>query len=407
MERKDAMMTPDIGDKTKSFHAGQSIYKEGQTSNEAYIIKQGGVSLHRLRGNKRINLGQLRPGQIFGEMGVVTGEKRDASAEATEYTEVIVLDQNLLQTLLLKSPRPVQIMTSYLMERVRDLSGHIAERSSANTFSSVCTILLLCHKAALAAKADGKPAPVHLSTVEVSRTIKDALLISQVEIDDILDKLALLHVIEISRVKGVRYRKDPLLGDVKQTGQFVKERLIAIPDAERFAHVTRNMAKDKAQQDLFGSEMEFIDLDDFADAVNASPEILLKKIAYGEIPPQFFFFHKASTMQFARGKGPDYFRRAKRPRLKAEDLSAVDDILGVDDATLQEALSRLGFYKVSVLAALAGDEARDKILRNLSGKIARVVREEMKNRDGMDPNEAADIEEELLEVIKSMKGIGS
>ena len=38
------MKTPDVGDKTKIFHKGQVIYKEGQSSNEAYIIKQGSVA---------------------------------------------------------------------------------------------------------------------------------------------------------------------------------------------------------------------------------------------------------------------------------------------------------------------------------------------------------------------------
>ncbi|WP_243313263.1 cyclic nucleotide-binding domain-containing protein [Fundidesulfovibrio agrisoli] len=409
MERKPETRTPDVGDKTKSFHKGQVIYKEGQSSNEAYIIKQGSVGVYRLSGNKRITLGIMRPGQIFGEMGVISEEKRTASAEALEYTEVIVLDQNLLHTLLLKCPRPVQIITTYLVERIRALNARVTERSCSNTFSAVCNIIQLAWKglprpsAAPGAKPGAKGEAAQLSTVELSRTIKDILLISQVEIDDILEKLAKLHVVEITDVKGSRYRQDPLLGTRKKTGEFVRERLLSVPDLERFANVTRNLAKDN--QDDTACELEFIDLDDFAALVQAQPETILKKISYGEMPPTSFFFHKRSITDYAEQVGGEFFQRAKRPRLKTEDLATVQDIVAVDNATLGEALSKLGFYKVSVLASLAGPEARQKIMANLSKKIAAVVTEEVGRLGAVDPDEASDIEDELLALIKTMKGL--
>lgn len=401
VERRGDSKTPDVGDKAKVFHKGQVIYKEGQSSNEAYIIKQGAVGLYRLSGNKRINLGVMRPGQIFGEMGVISEEKRTAYAEALEYTEVIVLDQPLLHTLLLKSPRPVQIITTYLVERIRALNALVAERSCSNTFASVCNILLLAWKAA--PKPAAKNEKLQLSTVDISRTVKDILLISQVEIDDILEKLARMHLVEITEVKGAHYRQDPLLGTRKKTTDFVKERLLTIPDMERFSRVARNMAKEN--QDDCPSDLEFIDLDDLCAVVGAQPETVLKKIAYGEMPPTSFFFHKRSILAYAEKVGTEFFQRAKRPRLKTEDLETVQDIVAVDNATLGEALSQLGFYKVSVLASLAGEEARSKIMANLSKKIAAVVTDEISRLGAVDPDEASDIEDELLTLIKTMKGL--
>ncbi len=401
MERTAQMKTPDVGDKAKTFHKGQVIYKEGQTSNEAYIIKQGAVGLYRIAGNKRVNLGILRPGQIFGEMGVITEEKRSASAEALDYTEVIVLDQNLLHTLLLKSPRPIQIITSYLVERVRDLNSRVAERTSSNTFASACNVILLAWKAV--PKGGPKSETVQLSTVELSKTIKDILLITQAEIDDILDKLAKVHVIELYDVKGAYYRTDPLLGTRRKSGDFLKERLFTIPDVDRFASVVKNLARD--HQDTPATELEFIDVHDFADMVGSKPETILRKIGYGDVPPDVFYFHKHSALAFMGTKPADYFHKAKRPRLRVEDLQTVDDIPSVDNNTLEEALSKLGFYKVAVLTTIAGDEAREKILKNLSKKIAAVVKDEVGQMQDPDPDEAADIEEELIETIKNLKGL--
>jgi len=395
------MKTQEVGDKTKIFHKGQVIYKEGQSSNEAYIIKQGAVGLYRITGNKRVNLGILRPGQIFGEMGVISEEKRTASAEAMDYTEVIVLDQTLLHTLLLKSPRPIQIITSYLVERVRALNARMPDRPCGNTFASTCSVILLAWRAAT--KITQKNEAPQISTVELSKTIKDILLISQVEIDDILDRLAKVHIIDILDIKGTYYRKDPLLGTMKKSSDYVKERLLSIPDTDRFARVVKNLARD--HHDSCATDMEFIDLDDFSAEVGAQPDTILKKVAYGEIPPNIFFFHKVTAMSFAAQKGPDFFQRAKRPRLKIEDLQSVDDIIAVDNATLEEALSKLGFYKISVLVSMAGEDARKKIYHNLSKNIASVVKEEVEGMNDLDPGEAADVEDELLDLIKSMKGL--
>ena len=348
-----------------------------------------------------MNLGILRPGQIFGEMGVITEEKRTASAEALDYTEVIVLDQSLLHTLLLKSPRPVQIITTYLVERVRALNSRVSDRPCSNVFASACSVMLLAWKAA--AKAAAKNEAPQISTVELSKTIKDILLISQVEIDEIFEKLEKVHIIDIMDIKGTYYRKDPLLGTMKKSTEFVKERLLSIPDVDRFARVAKNLAKDNL--DHCGTEMEFLDLDDFAGEVQSTPEMLLKKIAYGEIPENVFFFHKASALSFAAKKGPEFFQRAKRPRLKVEDLESVDDIVAVDNATLDEALSKLGFYKVSVLAAMAGEDARKKIFNNLSKKIATVVKEEMERMGEPDPGEASDVEDEFISCIRTLKGL--
>ena len=54
---------------------------------------------------------------------------------------------------------------------------------------------------------------------------------------------------------------------------------------------------------------------------------------------------------------------------------------------------------------MARDEARDKIFKNLSKKIATVVREEVANLGDVDEDEAADVEDELIEQIKSQKGL--
>lgn len=385
----------------RTFHKGAVLFKEGQPSDVAYIIRKGRVAVYRLVNNKRVGLGERGPGEMVGEMGAVAAAPRGSFAEALEYTEALVCDQRLLRTMLLKSPRPVQLLTGYLVERVRALSEQIVDRPSGNVFWSVCRVTALCWQATVRGEVQ------ELSYAELSRTLKDILLVSQIEIDQVFDRLKKLRLVNIVDVKGSFSRADPLLGHKKPGTAFVRDRLLRLPDLDNFLAVARNVAREYRDRPDFAVDLEFFDLADFAREAQSSPDILYKKIGYQEIPEELFFFHKARTQAYIEAMGPEFFRQARRPRLTAADLARVDDIAGVDNATLQEAFSALGFRKVAVAAAMAGEAAREKIFKNLSKKIAAVVREEAAALGEPDEDEAADVEKELLDRIKAIKGLAS
>ncbi|MHC1788377.1 Crp/Fnr family transcriptional regulator [Solidesulfovibrio sp.] len=390
----------DTDSTVRTFPKGTTIFREGQVSDVAYIIKTGRVSIYRILNNKRVRLGERGPGEMVGEMGVMTADPRGSNAEALEYTEALVCDKRLLQTMLLKSPRPVQLLTGYLVDRVRALSTQITDRPSGDPFLSVCRVTLLAWQAAARSE---KP---QLDYAELSRTIKDILLLSQIEIDAIFERLKKLHLVAITDVKASFPRKN-LLGATKPGPSFVKERSVRLPDPDTFLTVARNLSRDTRDRQDFGVALEFCDLDDFARQAGSTPEIIYKKIGYGEIPEKLFFFHTSASQAFIETMGLEFFKQARRPRLTAADLERIDDITSIDNATLQEVFSTLGFHKVAVLAAMAGDAAREKIYKNLSKKIAGVVRDEAAAMADLDDDEAAAVEQELLERVKTIKGLVS
>jgi len=393
------LLDDESGSRLRVFHKGSLLLKEGQRSDAAFLLKQGRVSLFRVLNNKRVGLGMRGPGDMVGEMEMVTSEPQSANAEAMEYTEALVLDQNLLRTMLLRSPRPVQIITRYLVERIKALSQRITERPSGHQFLSVCRVVALCWRAAAASGLS------ELSYAELSTTLKDILLISQIEIDEIFEKLKKLHLVRLTTVKGAHLRQNALLGSAMPGHAFVKDRMVRLPDADQFLQVARNVAREYRDHQDFSVDLEFCDLADFAREADSAPDIIYKKIGYREIPEELFFFHKGAAKDFIERMGPAFFQQASRPRLAATDLQRLDDIAAVDNDTLQEVFSALGFHKVAVLAAMAGETACQKIYANLSKKIAAVVREEASSLADMDEAEAADAERELLDRIKAAKGI--
>ena len=376
----------------RSFYKGQMIFKEGQRAETAFLVKSGTVEIFRIINNKRVVLAHLKEGKIFGEMGVITGGPRTASAMASEYSEMVVIDQKVLNHFLKKSPPIVHSLTRSLIERLQDTTKKVPEEYSSNVFMSVCNIIETLDTARRNMPASeirqNRELQLGLNYRDLSRKIKEIILISQTEIDTIIKKLRSINVLDI---------------ESKSDGNG-REHFVKITDSENFIKKAKDFYEEwKAIIPFFTSDQEFIDLYDFAKLVNSTPEMIYKKIGAGEIPENIFFVNKSAVSAWVKEVGDDFFKKVKRKRVKIEDIEGVDDIIHVDNASLQEVFSQIGYYKLGVLVSIANDKARDKIYQNISSNIANIIKEEMPPKEEIDEIEAAEIEGELINIIKTLK----
>ncbi|TAN45203.1 MAG: cyclic nucleotide-binding domain-containing protein [Nitrospirae bacterium] len=369
----------------KTFYKGQLICKEGQTGETAFLVKSGAVTIYKTVNNNQVTLAHIKPGQVFGEMGVLSGEPRNASAVADDFCEIIIIDKDVLEQHLRESPKIIQAITKSAIDRLHKTNKKISEQPAGNVFMSVCSIIEFMYLSNNK-QGDDTGIPYH----EVSQRIREILSIPQLEIDTIIKKLTSINILDVLEKKiGSEVVKSLKMPDSKT---FLKK-------AKQFYDEYRDTLQYAAQ------EREFIDIHEFADIVNTTPELIYKKIGTGEIPDNIFFIHKRAAVDWSREVGEGFFKKVKRRSLNIEDLSEVDDIVYVDGNTLQEAFSRLGHYKMGILAFIAGEEAKAKIYANLSSKIAGVVKEQVSARQEVDEIEAGDIEKELILLIKSLKGV--
>lgn len=75
----------------KFYPQGTLIFSEGDYGDSLYVIKKGNVEIFRERKEGRQVLGKVSSGEIFGEMALVDGQPRMASAITTSDTEVMVV----------------------------------------------------------------------------------------------------------------------------------------------------------------------------------------------------------------------------------------------------------------------------------------------------------------------------
>jgi predicted component of type VI protein secretion system len=107
------------------FQPGQMIFREGDTTQEAYRILNGRVEISIAGDGKSVILAQLGEGDIFGEMAMVDERPRSASAQALEVTECEVLTAENFNEAVLQRP---EILIPYLasfFERLRTANDRL------------------------------------------------------------------------------------------------------------------------------------------------------------------------------------------------------------------------------------------------------------------------------------------
>ena len=103
----------------KTFPKAKMIFKEGETGSEAFLVESGKVLILKMGVEAPIIVASLGPGTLFGEMAILDGSRRMATAVAGEDTVCIVITgQQLTQRIMALAPDLVRLLNT-LMDYVR------------------------------------------------------------------------------------------------------------------------------------------------------------------------------------------------------------------------------------------------------------------------------------------------
>jgi CRP/FNR family transcriptional regulator, cyclic AMP receptor protein len=118
---------------------GSRIFEQNERSipllrkNKMYLLLKGEVGL--VAGRK--NIGRVRPGEIFGEMAVISDAARSASAVARTACRVIELDDNAFQAALRKKPDFAVMMMSVMIHRLRNTISDLRKSNALSAEAAV------------------------------------------------------------------------------------------------------------------------------------------------------------------------------------------------------------------------------------------------------------------------------
>ncbi|NRA45846.1 MAG: EAL domain-containing protein [Oligoflexales bacterium] len=103
----------------KRFKAGELIFSHGDSGDCAYIIETGRVEVFMSSKSEKVVLTILGVGEILGEMSVIDGSPRSASAAAVEPCEVVVVSREALFERFEAADPIVRLLISMLLRRIR------------------------------------------------------------------------------------------------------------------------------------------------------------------------------------------------------------------------------------------------------------------------------------------------
>jgi CRP/FNR family transcriptional regulator len=135
----------------RTFEAGEVVFREGDESNTCYIVREGRARAIREHSDGRsLTLAHFSSGDIFGELAMFDDERRSATVETIEPTEVIAIVAADMRRLLREHPEIAVKLLAALGRRLRQTNERLTRQSFQTVQSRVAAVLAQLTEAAMA-----------------------------------------------------------------------------------------------------------------------------------------------------------------------------------------------------------------------------------------------------------------
>jgi len=119
---------------TRKFEEGEAIFSKAESARHMFIVVEGRVKIFTHSSSKKSKtFAYLLPGDFFGEMGLVDGKTRSASAVAVVDSKLLMISKSDFKQLLLSDPD----LTYYLLRTVSDRLRHANDEIESLLFRNV------------------------------------------------------------------------------------------------------------------------------------------------------------------------------------------------------------------------------------------------------------------------------
>jgi CRP-like cAMP-binding protein len=126
----------------RNFEPGQVVFREGDSSDTCYVVREGRARAIRTHGDGRtITLATFGPGDIFGELAMFEDERRSATVEAIEQISVVGVLGPDMRRLMKEHPEISARLVIALGRRLRETNERLSRQSFQTVQSRVAAVL--------------------------------------------------------------------------------------------------------------------------------------------------------------------------------------------------------------------------------------------------------------------------
>ncbi|MBT5266008.1 MAG: cyclic nucleotide-binding domain-containing protein [Rhodospirillaceae bacterium] len=111
----------------RTLYDGAILFHEGDEAHCAYLIESGEIEILKERAGEILVLATLAKGAVFGEMALIDGGKRSATARAKSMVVVRGVDYKSLMRLKEQTSTAVWGLLQVTMERLRHTNDKLVE----------------------------------------------------------------------------------------------------------------------------------------------------------------------------------------------------------------------------------------------------------------------------------------
>jgi len=112
---------------------GASLFEAGDTGDAMYLIESGRIRIHLVdTSGHDVTLAELAGGDFFGEMALLDGKSRSASATVLEPARLAILSRDDFLSFVRRNPDVALKMLSAITNRLRETDELLRQRVSRN-----------------------------------------------------------------------------------------------------------------------------------------------------------------------------------------------------------------------------------------------------------------------------------
>jgi CRP-like cAMP-binding protein len=194
----------------REYRAGDVLFLEGETGEEMYVIQSGTVQVSKRIGDEERPIATLGRGEFLGEMAILNGKPRTASALVVEDARCLVIDGKTLETMISKNPEIAMRLIKKLAKRLDSADALVQILLNPDPRARV--LLGLKRHAEAYGEATPNGVKVNVSPDDLAREVG-------IDVDDVHDVLARLRRLRIASEGNDR---SILIADVGRLLEFLE-----------------------------------------------------------------------------------------------------------------------------------------------------------------------------------------
>jgi CRP/FNR family transcriptional regulator, cyclic AMP receptor protein len=122
---------------------GKILYMPEDTSEVLFLLKQGRVQLYRISPDgKKLIIGTVEPGAVFGEMAFIGQGMHNTFAEASEDCVLCVMGRSDVERMLLTKPKVALRIFEVLSRRLQEAEARVEEIAFKGIPARLASLLL-------------------------------------------------------------------------------------------------------------------------------------------------------------------------------------------------------------------------------------------------------------------------